>query len=87
MFANSTHKAAALMALSLLLGTANSATTCSLSTGNVVFGVYDVFSPGSLDTSTTVIVSCRRDGGPQNINVTIAISPGANGGSTAGRKM
>ena len=75
------------MALLLLCGSASADTTCSLSTGSVVFGSYDVFSPGSLDTSVPVIVTCSREGGPQNINVTIGIGPGANGGSTASRKM
>ena len=75
------------MALSLVSGAGSAATMCSLAIGNVVFGSYDVFSPTSLDTSATVIVTCRRDGGPQNVNVAIAIGPGAHGGSTASRKM
>ena len=87
MFANSTINAAALITLSLLSGTGRAATTCTLAVGNVIFGSYDVFSPGSLDTSAPVIVTCSREGGPQNINVTIGIGPGANGGSTASRKM
>jgi spore coat protein U-like protein len=87
MFANSTHKTAALMALLLLSCAAGAASTCTLATGNVVFGSYDVFSPGSLDTSTTVVVTCSRSGGPQNITVDIGIGPGAHGGTTANRKM
>ncbi|MBH1957805.1 MAG: spore coat protein U domain-containing protein [Burkholderiales bacterium] len=87
MFANLTIRIAALTALSLVSGAGSAATMCSLAIGNVVFGSYDVFSPTSLDTSATVIVTCSRDGGPQNINVTIAIGPGAHGGSTASRKM
>lgn len=87
MSVNSTLKTAAFVALSLVSGAGGAATICSLATGNVAFGTYDVFSPTSLDTSSTVIVTCSRDGGPQNINVTIGIGPGANGGTTASRKM
>lgn len=87
MFANSITKTAALIALSLLSGAGSAATICSLATANIAFGVYDVFSPTGLDTSSVVIITCSRDGGPQSINVTISIGPGANGGSTASRKM
>ena len=87
MFANLTARTAALLALSLLPAAASAATSCSLATGNVVFGIYDVFSPTSLDTSATLIVTCNRAGGPQHVDVTIAIGPGAHGGSTASRKM
>lgn len=87
MFANSTLKTAALLMLLLVSGVASAATMCSVAIGNVVFGSYDVFSPTSLDTGATVIVTCRRDDGPQNVNVAIAIGPGVHGGSTASRKM
>lgn len=87
MSANSTIRGVAFAALALLCGSSVAATTCSLAIGNAVFGGYDVFSPVSLDTSATVIVTCSRIGGPQNITVTIAIGPGAHGGSTANRKM
>lgn len=87
MFANLTARTAALLALSLLPAAASAATSCSLATGNVVFGIYDVFSPTSLDTNATLIVTCNRAGGPQHVDVTIAIGPGAHGGSTASRKM
>ena len=87
MFANSTIRAAAGMALSLVSGAGSAATLCALAIGNMAFGSYDVFNPASLDTHTTVTVTCSRDGGPQNIDVTIAIGPGAHGGSTASRKM
>lgn len=88
MFANSTTRTAALLALlSLLPAAASATTTCSLAIGNVVFGVYDVFSPASLDTSATLIVTCNRAGGPQHVNVGIAIGPGVHGGSSASRKM
>ena len=87
MFANSTPKAAVWMALLLLCGAASADTTCSLSTGSVVFGSYDVFSPGSLDTSATLVTTCSRSGGPQNVTVEIGIGPGVNGGNTANRKM
>lgn len=77
------------IAAALLAWTVDStaATSCSMAVGPVVFGTYDVFSASNLDTDTPVVVSCSRDGGPQNITVSITISPGANGGSTAARKM
>lgn len=87
MFANSTARAAALLALSLLPEAASAATACSLATGNMVFGSYDVFSPASLDTSSTLIVTCSRAGGPQHVDITIAIGPGTHGGSSASRTM
>ena len=87
MFANSTIRTAALLVLSLVSGAGSAATMCSLAIGNVAFGNYDVFDLTSLDTDATITVTCSRDGGPQNINVTIAVGPGAHGGSTASRKM
>jgi spore coat protein U-like protein len=87
MFAKTKIRAALPAVLSLLCGAAGAATTCTMAISNVVFGGYDVFSPASLDTSATVIVTCSRNGGPQFMNVTIAIGPGAHGGSTASRKM
>lgn len=87
MFANSTIRTAAWMALSLMSGAGSAATMCSLAIGDVVFGSYDVFNVTNLDTHATVNVTCSREGGPQNIDVTIAIGPGAHGGSTASRKM
>lgn len=87
MSANSTIRTAALVALSLWSGTVAAATSCSMAAGNVAFGGYDVFSAISLDTDSTVIVTCSRDGGPQNITVSITIGPGAYGGTTTSRKM
>jgi spore coat protein U-like protein len=80
-------RAAALLTLSLVSGAAGAATACSLATSPVVFGGYDVFSPTSLDTSATILLTCSRAGGPQNTSVTIAIGPGAYGGGGASRKM
>ena len=68
-------------------GTSSAATSCTIAAGNVGFGGYDVFDATDRDTDATVIVTCSRNGGPQNINVGIAIGPGGNGGTTASRKM
>lgn len=68
-------------------GTSSAATSCTIAAGNVGFGGYDVFDATNRDTDATVIVTCNRNGGPQNVNVSIAIGPGGNGGSTASRKM
>jgi len=87
MFAKTKIRVALPAVLSLLCGAAGAATTCTMAISNLVFGGYDVFSPASLDTSATVIVTCSRDGGPQNTNVTIAIGRGTHGGSTSSRKM
>lgn len=70
-----------------LAGTASAETRCTIAAGNVGFGNYDVFDASDRDTEATVIVTCSRDGGPQNISVNIAIGPGGNGGTTASRKM
>ena len=87
MFASSPLKPVALIALALLSGTVSAATTCSLASGNVVFGNYDVFSNSSLDTTTSLVVTCTRSGGPQNVNLDIGIGAGTYGGTTSSRKM
>ena len=87
MSVNSTINITMLIALSLLSGAGGAATICSLATGNVAFGIYDVFNPRSLDTNSAVLITCTRDGGPQTINVSVSIGPGENSSSTASRKM
>ncbi|MGV8942617.1 Csu type fimbrial protein [Thermomonas sp.] len=68
-------------------GTASAATSCVIAAGNVGFGNYDVFDASDRDTEASVMVTCSRAGGPQKIDVNIAIGPGGNGGTTASRKM
>lgn len=87
MFASLRNKAVALVALCLVPCTGVCATTCSLAAGNVAFGGYDVFNPVSLDSSDTLVVTCRRDGGPANSTVSIAIGPSATSGSIVNRRM
>ncbi|MCR4347459.1 MAG: spore coat U domain-containing protein [Sulfuricaulis sp.] len=87
MFASLRNKAVALLALCLVPGAGICATTCSLAVGNVAFGGYDVFSPVSLDTSGTLVVTCSRSGGPQKSTVSIAIGPSATSGSVVNRRM
>lgn len=87
MFASLRNKAVALVALCLAPCTGVGATTCSLAAGNVAFGGYDVFSPISLDSSGTLVVTCSRNGGPPNSTVSIAIGPSASSGSMVNRSM
>ena len=78
--------AAALLALGLCGGAAQAATGCTLASTPIVFGGYDVFSPASLDSSATLVLTCSRFGGPQNTVVAIGIGPGAHGGGS-GRRL
>jgi spore coat protein U-like protein len=85
--ASSTRSLILSLAALLWAETSTAATSCTIAAGNVGFGGYDVFDATDRDTEATVIVTCNRNGGPQNINVTLAIGPGGNGGTTASRKM
>jgi spore coat protein U domain-containing protein, fimbrial subunit CupE1/2/3/6 len=87
MFAILRNRALALVALCLIPCAGFCATTCSMAAGKLVFGVYDVFSTVSLDSTVTLVVTCRRDGGPANSTISIAIGPSATGGSIANRRM
>jgi spore coat protein U-like protein len=72
--------------LALLPNTIFAATTCTMAVTPVAFGSYDVSSTTARDTSGTIVVTCRRSGGPSP-TVTIAIGPGMYGGTIATRKM
>lgn len=80
-------KLLALLALCLAPGLAMGATSCSLASGNLAFGTYDVFSPASLDSSAALVVTCRRAGGPANSTLAIAIGPSASSGAIASRRL
>ncbi|MBK0391652.1 spore coat protein U domain-containing protein [Ramlibacter sp. CrO1] len=51
------------------------------------FGVYDPFATVARDTQASVGLTCSRVGGPQNNTITLALSAGAHGTSTADRRL
>jgi spore coat protein U-like protein len=75
------------LALCLAPGLGIGATSCSLALGNLAFGAYDVFGMASLDSSASLVVTCRRDGGAPNSTLAIAIGPSASSGTVANRRM
>lgn len=87
MFANLRSKALVLLALCLSPGVGVCATSCSVATGNVAFGTYDVFSLVNLDSTGAVLVTCSRAGGSPNSTLSIAIGSSASSGSIANRRM
>lgn len=79
-----------LIFLGLLVGAqaCMAATTCSfVSGGGVAFGPYDTLSASTADTALNLLVSCTRNGGSQNVAVTVSMGVGANGTSVNGRRM
>lgn len=72
----------------LLAGAAHAATECRFLTGGAVaFGSYDIFSAAPDDSLLNVYVQCTRNGGPQNVSVTLQLSAGLNGSSASARRM
>lgn len=76
-----------LLTLGLAPGLVMGATSCSLASGNLAFGTYDVFSLASLDSSASLVVTCRRAGGAPNSTLAIAIGPSASSGAIASRRL
>jgi spore coat protein U-like protein len=84
----SVNKAMMAACLLLLAEGAMAATICRLqSGGSADFGPYDTFSATPTDTTATVQVRCERDGGPQNVQMTLGLSAGTNGASVNNRRM
>lgn len=76
------------LAALLLARPAAAATTCQLNVaGGLAFGNYDVLSPAPNDSLAMVNAVCTRDGGPQNVTISVQLSPGANGSSVNDRRM
>lgn len=76
--------------LCLLLAThaCLAATICRFVTGGgVAFGPYDTLSDAPVDTTLDLAVSCNRQGGSQNVSVTVSLGLGNNGTSTNARRM
>jgi len=66
----------------------NAATTCTFtSTPGMSFGAYDDSSPSATDASTSIVVSCARNGGPTPVSATLHIGPSAGSGLIATRSM
>jgi spore coat protein U-like protein len=62
--------------------------TCYIvSTSGIAFGVYDPLSPMPTDTLTNIRVSCERNGGPQNVIMTMRLGPGTNGSTASDRRL
>lgn len=85
--ANLRIKRLALLALCLAPGAGMGATSCSVASGNLAFGAYDVFGTTNLDSSAALVVTCRRAGGPPNSTLSIAIGPSASSGAIASRRL
>ncbi len=62
-------------------------TTCSASSASIALGTYRGDSSAPADSAGTVIMRCTRDGGPQNVGITLALGPSATSGSIAGRQL
>ena len=80
---------AAAAALAFVAAEAGAA-ACSASTTSVNFGAYDVFASGNDDTTGTIVVTCSKDAGDPNGNITVVydIALGAgNSGNILARFM
>jgi spore coat protein U-like protein len=67
---------------------AHSQTLCRFdSAAGLVFGGYESLSATPLDTLTNVRVTCERNGGPQNVTLTMGVGPGSNASSVNARRM
>ena len=63
-------------------------TSCRFSSvTGIAFGIYDDSSSAPRDTTANIVVSCTRNGGPPNVNVTLAFGPSATSGSSSTRSM
>jgi spore coat protein U-like protein len=81
---------AILLALLVLLAPVptSAAVVCRiLSGGSLAFGPYDALVTGPTDTQTDVLVTCDRDGGPQNLTLVLLADQGMNGTSVNARRL
>lgn len=82
------NRAAAFLCLVLAAQTGMAATTCRFVSGaGVAFGPYDTLSGAAVDTTLNLSVSCTRNGGPQNVTLTVSLGLGRNGTSVSARRM
>ena len=74
--------------LVLAPGVVAAATTCSFSsTPAMSFGAYDDSSASPTDATTSIVVSCARNGGPTPTNATLQIGTSVGSGLIATRSM
>ena len=77
-----------ILMLLLAPGLAAAATTCTFSsTPGVSFGAYDDSSPSATDATTSIVISCARNGGPTPVNATLQIGPSAGSGLITTRSL
>lgn len=82
------NRAAAFLCLWAAAQACTAATTCRFVTGGAVaFGPYDGLSGAPVDTTLDLTITCSRDGGPQNTNLTVSLGLGNNGTSVTARRM
>ena len=83
----SPRRSLALLAFTCSACVAHAATTCTGANVSIPFGPYDVLNPAPTDTQSDFLVTCTRDGGPQNILLTVSIGPSGASGAIATRQM
>ena len=62
-------------------------TSCSGSNANLSLGVYPSYNATAIDSSGSLVVSCTRSGGPQNVAVTVGIGTSFNSGNITNRQL
>lgn len=77
----------ALLLAAAALPAAAQTTTCSGSNMALSLGGYDSYQPAPLDASGIFTVTCTRNGGPQNMVVTLGLGPSFNSGTIATRRL
>lgn len=77
--------AAALLACAIV--PAQGATTCVGASTSMGLGAYVGDSATPVDSIGTFALRCTRNGGPQNVAITLGIGPSANTGSIASRQL
>lgn len=77
----------ALLAAAAVLPAAAQTTTCTGANVALSLGAYDSYQSGPLDASGVFTVTCTRNGGPQNMVVTVGLGPSSNSGTIASRRL
>jgi spore coat protein U-like protein len=79
--------AEAALALALAALPAHGAVVCSGSSTSMSLGTYYGDTAAPTDSAGTFMLTCTRNGGPQNVTVTMGIGASGNSGSIANRQM
>lgn len=77
----------AALAIALASLPAHALTTCGASNSSMSLGAYDGFNANPTDSSTTLVVTCARNGGPATTPVTMAIGTSQHTGGVASRSL